>query len=178
VISPTTEDILNAPIDGILTSLSIENWDILIVGDGSGNRHDSPCGWSSILIERNTQNRRVFGGNANAGSITFAEAMPYVQALQWYDQLRGQDILKTTSHMLVHIVTDSQVVAITGNDARDLGKRPARTRLYLTSYLQELARARYKLHWHWARRESSELNKLCDALSRRHRLSDPSYEKK
>lgn len=139
------------------------------MGDGSGSRHDTPCGWASILIDRETGGRRAFGGNADSGSITFAEAMPYVQALTWFDATFGHQRLKTAGFLDVHIVTDSNVIARLGA-AMAAGDTPVpQQQMYLGAYCKALAKARYRLHWHWARRDTSELNKICDALSKRHR---------
>lgn len=170
------QQILAAPIEPILKQLQITTWDVLIVGDGSGSKNNSPSGWASVLIDRETQGRRIFGGHVNAGSIAFAEAMPYVQALNWYDRMYGETRLRERPFCDVHIVTDSAVtagVANRANESADFHTVVANTRSmsYLSAYCVAMISFRYRLHWHWQRRESSDLNVICDLLSRHHRVT-------
>ncbi len=142
-------EILNAPIEDILQACQLRLFDVLIIGDGSGSSHDNPCGWSSVLIERETGRRRLFGGHSNTGSNTFAEAMPFVQAMMWYDHFYGQHSNQNRSGLCdVHIVTDSQTVANMGNQAVT-AKRVSRAMTYLTSFVQAYMKLKYRFTWHW-----------------------------
>ena len=68
LMEPSVDNILQDPITGILRDLNISTWDALLVGDGAGSRHNNPCGWASILVDRETADRRV----PNTDSQTFA----------------------------------------------------------------------------------------------------------
>lgn len=171
-----TQKILDAPIEPILQHFKITTWDVLIVGDGSGSKNNSPSGWAAVLIDRETRGRRVFGGHANAGSIAFAEAMPYIQAINWYDRAFGETRLRNRPFCDIHVVTDSSTTANIGaraNETSDFSSLVGGTRAvsFLSAYCRALLNFRYRLHWHWQRRESSELNVICDLLSKQHRIT-------
>src|SRR5688572_22541252 len=74
-------------LQAVLQRTGISLWDVFIVGDGSGCKWDAGCGWSGILVDRETRGRKLFAGAATVGSVNFAEAMPYCQALNWYDMV-------------------------------------------------------------------------------------------
>jgi ribonuclease HI len=164
-------DIANAPIHDILRQCNIFHWDLMIVGDGSGSQCDNACGWSSVLIDRATGNRRLFGGHANAGSINFAESMPFIQALTWYDHFYGQHLNKSKAGLCdVHIITDSQTVANMGNQAVT-AKRVSRSMTYLTSFISAFMKFKYGFTWHWMPRNEYTLTELVDRLSKQHRIT-------
>src|SRR5207344_186670 len=97
-------------LEALLVRLGIEEdeWDFLIVGDGSGSGYDRAAGWASVSIERQTKERRVWWGAVNAGTVNFAEAMAYLQPLNWL-ACREDDKRRNGRRKLwrVHIVTDS-----------------------------------------------------------------------
>ena len=98
-------------IDDLLKEYEITNWDLILIGDGSGNMWDAPVGWSCILIDRNTDKKEKFVGGSSKGTIGMAELMPYVVALNWYNETCRQD----SSEHDVYIFTDSKSTADCGN---------------------------------------------------------------
>ena len=141
-------------------------WDLLIVGDGSGSGWDGCAGWSSVLIaDGPVQQRRVFYGACNSGSVNMAETLPYLQALTWYDTHYGAERLKQLGVLRVHILTDSQIVANWGNTARDFAATLPRKMMPLLSGLRELSRVGYHIRFHWAPRKTTELNWACDLIA-------------
>jgi hypothetical protein len=46
------------------------DWDVLIIGDGSGTGWSEPCGWASVLHERYSNMRQLFTGAMNHGTNT------------------------------------------------------------------------------------------------------------
>ena len=169
-------DILTAPIDDILQACQLRVFDVLILGDGSGSHCDNACGWSSVLIERETGRRRLFGGHANAGSGQFAEAMPFIQAMTWYDHFYGQ-YSKKPGLCDVHIVTDSQTIANMGNQAVT-AKKVSRALAYLTSFVQAYMKLKYRFTWHWMPRNEFQLTEIVDRLSKQHRITGQKIENK
>ena len=164
-------EIVKAPIDEILAACHLYHWDVLIVGDGSGSQCDNACGWSSVLIDRETQNRRLFGGHANAGSVNFAEAMPFIQAMTWYDHFYGQHRNKDKIGLCdVHIVTDSQTIANMGNQAVTR-KQVSRALTHLTSFIAAYMKLKYRFTWHWIPRNEFQLTEIVDRLSKQHRVT-------
>jgi len=167
---PSEERIRNIDVNSVLRELNIENWDVLIIGDGSGSTWQNYCGWAALIIDRETQGRRLIGGNANMGSITFAEAMPYVQALSWFDHTYGSRRLKSVDKLSVHIVTDSTAIATIGSQISSKSKDSLRKHAYLAAFCQQMAKFRYDIQWHWLRREIADGNRLVDGVSKALRL--------
>ncbi len=149
----------------VMQRLGNPKWDIFIVGDGSGSGWEHACGWAATLID-NRERRRFFYGAADCGSVNFAESMPYGQALTWYDNLFGKDILDEIGYLNVHILTDSQVIANWGNRAMALdGGDPPRKQLAFWAGMRELRRVGYHCVFHWAPRMTTELNWAADLMA-------------
>lgn len=148
-----------------MSRAGISAWDILIVGDGSGQGWNSACGWASILIDKQYRQRRVFYGAMNPGSVNSAESMPYGQALQWYDNTVGKALLRQVGTLRVHILTDSQYIAVCGSHAMSAGFEIPRKHLLIWAALREYRRLGYLCQFHWARRMTSELNWAADIIA-------------
>lgn len=155
------------PLTTVLAKLgvAIDDWDIVLVGDGSGSGWLDPCGWASVLIEKLTDCRRTFYGGMNAGSINLAELLPYVHALSWYHARFGEDRLARSHGILrVHILTDSEVTKNVGTRVMLHGTLPKGNRAMWATIL-EFGRMGYRMTFHWIGRETMALNWLCDALA-------------
>lgn len=117
----------------------------------------------------------------DCGSVNFAESMPYVQALTWYDNNYGKEILNGLGFLNVHILTDSQVIAHWGTTAMSSsGEPPPRKQLMLWAGMRELRRVGYHCTFHWAPRLTTEFNWAADlmaGISRREVMNalDPAY---
>jgi ribonuclease HI len=154
-------------ITGTLAELGINDWDYLLIGDGSGPGSDweGGCGWSCVLLEKNTGKHRVFWGGMSTGSSGNCELWPYVQVLLWLHARGGQRLHRRLGRALeVHVVTDSQVVVNQGNgSARRGGNAP------LWAAVDELTEKGLSVRWHWKGRRALELNILADTLARQAR---------
>lgn len=155
----------NDPLPALLTRLKISDWQVLIAGDGSGNAADKACGWAGILIDQQTRGRRISYGAVNAGSINFAETMPYLQLLTWFDQYYGKDRLEKHGSIRVHIVTDSQVVAGWGAAAMSPTSRTPRKQGPYWAAMRYLRSLGYICEFHWAPRQSTQLNIMADLIA-------------
>ena len=73
--SNTSENELLAAIPDILNKLQIDDWDVLLIGDGSGAGWNllSGCGWASVLIDKYSNNHKIFMGATTPGTITIGE---------------------------------------------------------------------------------------------------------
>lgn len=144
-----------------------DQWDLVLIGDGSGTKDISPCGWACVMLQRYPAFRRMFFGYDNTGGIMYAELHPYGQALHWHWVTLGAGMLKTriqadpSARINVHIICDNRVVVEQGNspDVRrnDLAIEWAK--------IEELQAVGYRLTWHWRPRNNVALNRLCDALA-------------
>ena len=163
----------------VLTRLGNPQWDILLVGDGSG--WAGAAGWAATLVDnRQQQARRFFYGACDCGSVNLAETMPYLQALTWYDIHHGRDMLRQVGFLRVHVLTDSQTIATWGNRSMAPGGDAPRKMLAFWGGMKELQRVGYNCTFHWAPRQSTELNWAADlmaGISRREVINalDPGY---
>lgn len=151
-------------LQAVLDRTGITTWDILVVGDGSGSTWDRACGWASVLVDRESRGRRAFYGAMNLGSVNFAESMPYLQALNWYDANVGKARLKQQDHINVHIITDSQVVAQWGVSAQNQ-PHPPRKHLPVWAGMRAYYELGYRCTWHWAPRMTTQFNWLADCIA-------------
>lgn len=159
-------------LNALVTRLNIPyTWDVIIAGDGSGNAWNQPCGWSGILVDRMYRGRQLFFGGSNVGSVNFAESMPYLTALTWYDARVGKRLLDQIGALRVHIVTDSQVVAHWGTKACQVSEPLPRQQIHTWAAIREYRRLGYLLQFHWAERMSSGFNWACDLIAGLSRVS-------
>jgi ribonuclease HI len=89
--------------------IGANDWDYLIIGDGSGTTWQEGIGWGSTLICKFDGSRKVFYGAMSAGTNNTAELYVVLHPLSylanninWADRPEG---------IKVHVITDSQYVA-------------------------------------------------------------------
>lgn len=154
----------------MLERLKITKWDLILIGDGSGNKWGYPCGWAVTAIERNSRDRKVFYGAMSSGTVNFAEMMAYLQPLTWYmnetkSQRAGDGRVKRSTRR-IHIITDSAYCRNRG-DSRDLAKY---TNKVLWGVFELIQRQGFQLEWHWEKRDTVALNTYADRLSKAARI--------
>lgn len=174
--STSNEPSLTASAAALLQSFGVrpDAWDALVVGDGSGQTWNSAIGWCAVLVDQRLGVRKTLQGGMNFGTSYLAEILPYVHALSWYAEGPGRALLhdrKTLGgsrpYVDVHLLTDNEAVARVG-----AGTYAAEGRgFYYWSLLDAFVRRGYRLHWHWMKRSSTGLNKLCDHLAGKSRLA-------
>ena len=162
---PVGEHAPLATAAALAAHLGIENWDFLLVGDGSGSNWGRPCGWASVSVERSSGECRVWWGALSHGTVNVAEILAYLQPLGWLASREEDRRRKRGARMAayrVHIVTDSQYCEKTGNsEDRMVSKNGA-----LWGVFDTFVRQGILLHWHWLGRGESELNSYVDKLSK------------
>ena len=165
--SPSPDSDTLQLLQQVLRRLQIEEtWDLLIVGDGSGSGWEYGCGWGTVLFARhNPILRRFFYGGMVCGSVNLAESMPYLQALTWYDNAHGKRRLSEAGLLRVHVLTDSQTVALWGNRATGPVSRLPRKQLAIWAAMRELRRVGYQPTFHWAPRSTTAANVLADLIA-------------
>jgi len=133
---------------------------VLLIGDGSGSSWNVASGWGCISIEKDTMLRRSWYGACNLGSTNLAEIMAYLHPLTWY----AREQLKSNSSQFkqVHIVTDSAYLTSKGNK-EDSSFGLDQSIWHMFNVFQSFGLV---LNWHWARRETIELNRVADKLSK------------
>jgi len=156
-------------LNELLDRLAIKNWDILLIGDGSGSTWKREAGWACVSIERETMERLIHIGSMNHGTVNIAEIMAYIQPLEW---LSSREIERREKHdapvraFQVHIITDSDYCRLTGSST----SRTMRKNAGLWAMMDIYARHGFVLHWHHVRGhtdgEGCALNKYADQLSK------------
>jgi len=156
-------------LDALLKRLQIEQWDLLLIGDGSGSNWNFECGWGCISIEQDTMKRRCWHGAMNLGTVNLAEMLAYLQPLSWYlqQERRRQEKGAPIQPRHIHILTDSQYVQLRGKDRTF---RPQKSNP-LWQVFRQFGAFGMVLHWHWIPRETVDLNTFADKLSKAARLN-------
>lgn len=166
----TETELPTETLDELLDRLGISTWDLLLVGDGSGCNWKHEIGWGCTSIENATFARRTWYGAMSAGTVNMAEIMAYLQPLCWYVdreiKRRKQPKYKTEIRR-IHILTDSQYVKTKGSSSTMLSSKSGP----LWQIFRQFEAQGMVLHWHWIRRETVELNKFVDQLSKAARLN-------
>ena len=160
---PLHDPVFTLSLDDVIEAAGIQSWDLLIVGDGSGNTWDHECGWSSVALTYNSLERKVFHGAMSHGSNNVGEMMAYLQPLMWYvaRERKNRAAGSATRAYNVHILTDSDYLVKT---------EERRSNMPFWALFDQFPRQGFLLHWHWIRREQIGLNVYVDQLSRMARL--------
>lgn len=160
-------------LERLLKRLGISKWDFVIVGDGSGSGWTREAGWASVSIERETGERQIWSGCVNRGTVNFAEAMAYMQPLTWLAAREAERRKSArTRAWQVHIITDSEYCQTAGTN----GCRSSASNSALWAAFSAFNMAGLILQWHWVPRDSCELNRLCDAVSKVARQREKSWQ--
>lgn len=145
-------------IQHLLDHFDIQNWDYLLLGDGSGSAWGRPIGWACVLIERRSGMRLPFYGACNEGTVNFAELMAYVMPLTYIDSKKVSG-----KALNVHIITDSeytQQYAHRLTPDKNAG---------LIGALNAFRRKGINTTFHWMRRNTHPITELVDDLSKKAR---------
>jgi len=144
-------------INGLITKHEIHDWDLILVGDGSGNCWAGPVGYACFLYEKNNETPiKKFVGGANVGTINFAELMPYIAALRWYNECKR----KTDNPINVYILTDSKISADCGNR---IAKRNKNGDMWAS--LDWFEDQGYCIQWIHINRNACEAHTIADQLA-------------
>ena len=132
----------------LLSSLPIgDDWDYLLIGDGSATTWEHQAGWASTLIERHTGREQTFYGAMSSGTNIVAELMAYVHPFMW---------LMATSQNLackrLHVITDCKYLP-------EGAASQARTNQCLWAAVRAVKSRGLSVKWHWFPRDIIWLNR-------------------
>lgn len=154
--------------EDVLQGLGIEHWDYFVVTDGSGSTFDRGMGYASVVVDRDTLHRQILYGAANLGTVTLAETLASIQAVEWIVKKEAdrskRNPRKRIAH--IHIITDSEYLEGKGQK----GCMEANKNIGLLSILSQYARKGLILKMHHAKREELMMNSFVDRVSRLARL--------
>jgi ribonuclease HI len=169
----------NHPVELLtLANLQDKDWDVIIVGDGSGSMWGRPGGWGALVFDKHTNSCKTLYGGISDTTVNICELIPYIHALQWYTRapytegaVSNRRIRTDTGIMvmpIIHIFTDCDVIAKQGNYqmARDANAAYWAALDYF-KYM-------YDIYFHWIPRDVIPANKFADYLSKsaRHVIQD------
>lgn len=119
---PLRGDLLTTSLDRVLEHYNITDWDILMIGDGSGYSWNIGCGWSGVIIDRFSMGRKLLWGAWSTGTIMIAEIMPYIHGLAWFDNLHAKDRRRQMRKAIlnIHVISDNKTIVDQGN--HDVGR--------------------------------------------------------
>lgn len=158
-------------VKSLVEHLNIEEWDAIIVGDGSGSNWQSSCGWAAVIIDRYSGARKLSYGAAAPGTLVVGELLPYMFALNWYASKDGPGPVQLKEKRIkgkslkVHIVSDSEIIV-------NCGKFPASRKAHkaIWAAMDSFANQGYSINYHHVKRNVVRLNILVDELARQARL--------
>lgn len=138
-------------------NLKVEDFDLFLIGDGSGTVCAKPCGWAvrSFYIHPNKiVGERFDCGGATGGTNNYAELMPYLHSLWYYENL-------LPGKKRVLIVSDSEITVNCGS-----GFNERRSNLSLWASIDCLVRQGYRITWKHIPRSFHAFNIEADKSSR------------
>lgn len=152
------------------TGIAATDWDLLLVGDGSGQSWDRPCGFGCLSLDRLEQRLQTWFGGFSKGSVAFAEGAAYLAPLEFF----ANKPRPAGEFVRAHIITDSQITADIGNNSEL--RHTVRKNRGLWHAIDSYAAAGFSLRWHWVRREVLAFNRVADYLSKLARQAVVSFE--
>jgi len=151
-------------LEEALTCLGVaDDWDYLLIGDGSGTSWHNACGWGSSLLLRGADGPLRFWGGFSHGTNNVAEMMAVIQPLLW---IANACRLPTDRPSIVRVLTDSEVLADCGNY-----QQYRRANLELWTLLDSLKRKAIQVTFHWIPRNVLALHRLADRIAGDSRLA-------
>lgn len=154
-------------IADLMVRMKVDQWDYLLVGDGSGSTWARPFGSCSVLVSRLTGFGQVFNLASNRGSSNLSEAMAYFVPLDFLAEVERKRLNEgqMPRKQRVVILSDSSYCVRQGNSAMKRGSHA----MIWTAYAS-IARLGFELEWKYVGRETVDLNILADHISRSSRL--------
>jgi ribonuclease HI len=144
-------------LEALAAELALPDFDLLLVGDGSGTVYTRPAGWACAAYDRVRARVTVHAGVLSCGTNNLAELAPYLQALWYHHQDHGQN---PQTPARVVIVSDSEVTVRCGNRQYARGANGC-----LWAGLDWFERRGYRLAWRHVRRGSNAWNVWADRVA-------------
>jgi hypothetical protein len=133
------------PTPDSLFNFKLPEYDLFLIGDGSGTTIGNPGGWCCLSFADFSWN--FFAGYLNSSTNNFSELIPYIHAL-WAHENSHKDLKRINT------------VIICGNG---IYQRSANRVLWAgINYFEEIG---YIFNWIWVPRNSNELSALADKVA-------------
>lgn len=152
--------------EALAAELGLPDFDLLLVGDGSGTSLPFACGWAVTSYQRSSQQAQLIYGGASTGTNNLAELTPYLHALWTFEANRGRQPPVDEQGMFianairVAIVSDSEITVKCGN--RQYGRNANGC---LWAGIEWFEKNGYRFHWRHVPRNSNELSTEADRVA-------------
>lgn len=142
--------------------VKVDDFHLMIVGDGSGSLHNMPCGWWCGFYYRPSGNVKEYYGGCNAGSVNYAELSPFLHTLYvFHAALVKVDLLKTVDKWKVLIVTDSELTVKCA-----MREYQRKSNLALWAQIDWYEKNGFEITWKHTPRNSNPINLKADKTSK------------
>lgn len=161
----------NDEFEDLASKLSLKDFDLLILADGSATTSQKPGGWASLVYDRHYGQYTPHFGGSNYLTNNVAELLPFIYSLWKFDYEHNKrpaqetDFCYATPKIKVECISDSEIVVKGGNRVY---KRDANACFW--SAIELFEQKGYDIHWNWLARNSHPLHKLMDNKSREFRV--------
>jgi len=144
-------------LEHVSGQLSLTDFDVLLIADGSGTVSTEPAGWACTVYDRRKQEVLIHTGGWSVGTNNLAELVPFVHALWHLNQGERELVAKP---VVVQIVSDSELTVRCGS-----GQYERRANGCYWAAIQWFEEHDYLLHWLHVRRNSNLWNEWMDAIA-------------
>jgi ribonuclease HI len=138
-------------------ALDLGPFDLLLVGDGSGEDYTRPAGWACTAYDIAKKKAVIHAGVCTAGTNNSAELVPYIHALWFFNQEHQHDGARSYQ---VAVVSDSEVTVRCGN-----GQYQRRANGCFWSGIEWFEAHDFVFRWHHVRRNSNAWSTYADAVA-------------
>lgn len=142
----------------LASQLELDDYDLLLVGDGSGGDYRGAAGWACVAYDRVLKTGVIHAGAVTSATVNYAELFPYLHAL-WYHAQEHRGIGQRPPWQ-VAVVSDSEVTVRCGN-----GEYGRHANVAWWRALEWYADNGYAIRWHHVRRLTNEWNRIADAIA-------------
>lgn len=148
--------------------LCLPEFDVAIIGDGSGTTPGNSCGWYATAYLKKSRQLLRFWGGVSSGTNNTAELSPYVFALWHLDALarKADPGWPAGRSVRVAVVSDSELTVRCGN--REYARK---ANLALWAAIECYERNGFELHWVHIPRNSNPFSVRADDVAGRVRLA-------
>ena len=163
----------------IAALVGVPEWDVLMVGDGSGTGGWRMAGgWACVTIERQTDHRSLCWAAWSTCDIHIAELSAYLQAMIEFDQLRAKDVRRQLGRPIrVLVVTDNQPIVMQSTNGLIGGRVGGSTNPIWAALRQIVTANGISMTFRFAPRRSTMLNVLVDRVAERARKTIGTIER-
>lgn len=163
-------------LQDLLRHFRIKNdqWNGVLVTDGSGTTWEHASGWAATLIFNDSFERMVFSGSMSHGTVSTSEIMAVLHPLLW---LTANKRGVRTGGFHLHVISDSQYVvnSLKISDPIIVNNTKANRELWVA--IEVARRYGIVIHSHFMHRDKVDLNRFAHDLANQCRRSQKEINK-